>query len=68
MYDGDWRQNKMEGFGKLFYQSGKLAYQGEWKNDQFMGKGVLYNELPDILDQPFNYNNFDDVEEYWTKY
>lgn len=58
----------MEGFGKLFYQSGKLAYQGEWKNDQFMGKGVLYNELPDILDQPFNYNNFDDVEEYWTKY
>ncbi len=33
-----------------------------------MGKGVLYNELPDILDQPFNYNNFDDVEEYWTKY
>jgi hypothetical protein len=36
----------MEGFGKLYYQSGKLAYEGEWKKDQFMGKGILYNEVP----------------------
>jgi hypothetical protein len=43
MYDGDWQFNKMEGLGKLYYQSGQLAYEGMWMNDQFMGKGVLYN-------------------------
>ncbi len=54
--------------GKLYYQSGKLAYEGEWRNDQFMGKGVLHNEVPDILEANFNYNNFDGVDEFWTKY
>ncbi len=58
----------MEGFGKLYYQSGKLAYEGDWRNDQFMGKGVLFNEIPDVLNRPFNYTNFDEVEEFWTKY
>jgi hypothetical protein len=23
---------------------GKLAYDGEWKDDQFCGHGILYNE------------------------
>lgn len=68
MYDGDWKSNKMEGYGKLYYQSGKLAYEGEWKNDQFCGKGTLYNEIPDILEVPYSYENFDDFDEYWTKY
>lgn len=31
MYDGQWFKNKMNGFGKLYYQSGKLAYEGNWK-------------------------------------
>lgn len=38
--------NKMEGFGKLYYQSGKIAYEGQWRNDQFYGNGILYNEYP----------------------
>lgn len=43
MYDGEWSQNKMNGYGKLFYQSGRIAYEGYWQNDQFDGKGTLYN-------------------------
>lgn len=35
MYEGEWEYNKMAGKGKLFYQSGKLAYEGGWANDQF---------------------------------
>ena len=58
----------MEGKGKLYYQSRKLAYDGSWKSDQFSGRGILYNEVPDILESSFNYENFDDVDEYWTKY
>jgi hypothetical protein len=68
MYEGEWRFNKMQGRGKLFYQSGKLAYEGEWANDQFSGNGVLYNEYPDVLHEPINYKNLDEIEEYWTKY
>ena len=26
MYDGNWKDNKMDGFGRLFYQNGNLAY------------------------------------------
>ncbi len=41
---------------------GKIAYEGMWFQDQFTGKGVLYNENPDQLNEPFNYENFDNVE------
>jgi hypothetical protein len=58
----------MEGHGKLYYQSDRLAYEGEWLNDQFSGKGTLYNEFPEPLTDSFNYRNFDEIEEYWTKY
>ena len=34
----------MEGEGSLYYPSGKLAYEGQWKADKLDGYGVLYNE------------------------
>lgn len=58
----------MHGYGKLYYQSDKLAYEGEWINDQFSGRGAIYNEEPELLERGFNYRNFDDLEEYWVKY
>lgn len=33
----------MEGRGALYYSSGDIAYEGEWKDDQLHGYGVLYN-------------------------
>jgi antitoxin component YwqK of YwqJK toxin-antitoxin module len=32
-YDGEWKNNKMHGFGTLYYPDGCIAYQGEWKDD-----------------------------------
>lgn len=32
-YDGEWKENKMHGFGTLYYPDGRIAYQGEWKED-----------------------------------
>ena len=46
MYEGQWDLGRMSGFGRLFYQSDRLAYEGNWLNDQFSGKGTLYNEFP----------------------
>lgn len=68
LYDGDWKQNRMDGHGKLYYQSGKLAYDGEWKNDQFCGHGILYNEYPQKFNESLGLDNFEEIEEYWTKF
>lgn len=32
----------MDGFGKLYYQSGKIAYEGNWTEDQFQGFGIFF--------------------------
>lgn len=52
----------MNGYGKLYYQSDRIAYEGEWLKDQFHGKGKLYNEQPIYLGTGFNYQNFDEIE------
>jgi hypothetical protein len=33
-----------------------------------MGRGILYNEIPETFNADFNYNNFDDVDDQWIKY
>ena len=67
----------MNGFGVLYYPSGKAAYQGNWfymfinvyrEKDKFSGKGILYNEHPKDLDTEFDYRNFDLIQNYWSKY
>ena len=68
LYDGEWKENKMCGKGKLFYQSGKIAYEGDWDNDTFTGYGILYNEYPQSLNAPYNFEDFDNMEEVWTKF
>ncbi len=58
----------MNGYGVLYYQSNKVAYEGQWRNDQFQGEGKLYNESPDLLEGGFDYTNFDDIDDYWEVY
>lgn len=33
----------MHGKGTLYYADGRIAYQGDWRNDALCGKGILYN-------------------------
>lgn len=58
-YEGHWRNNKMDGFGKLYYEGGKLAYEGYWSQDEFNGQGKVYNDNPLYFTSPFDYTNFD---------
>lgn len=58
----------MHGKGILYYPSQKVAYDGEWENDQLSGYGVLYNQEVAALRTPFDYRDWTDVEEYWVKY
>ncbi|CAK68131.1 unnamed protein product (macronuclear) [Paramecium tetraurelia] len=68
LYDGEWKENKMHGEGKLYYGTGQPAYEGKWNEDQFDGFGTLYNEHPQMLEESFDYRDFDYVEDYWIKY
>ncbi|CAD8122921.1 unnamed protein product [Paramecium sonneborni] len=68
LYDGEWKENKMHGEGTLYYGTGQPAYEGQWKEDQFQGYGTLYNEHPQLLQECFDYRDFDNVEDYWSKY
>jgi antitoxin component YwqK of YwqJK toxin-antitoxin module len=29
-YEGEWKDDKMHGFGKLYYENGSIAYEGHW--------------------------------------
>ena len=60
--------NKMHGKGILYYANNKKAYEGEWNNDKFNKFGHYYNEKPTILNNSFDYKNFENVKNYWEKY
>ena len=49
-YDGHWKDNMMNGYGKLYYDNGKVAYEGQWYRDEFHGRGKVYNDSPESLE------------------
>lgn len=62
----------MEGWGKLFYASGRLAYEGYWKDNKFDGYGKLFNEKP-LHIEAFECSDFNRVklgtdDGYWKYY
>lgn len=52
----------------MYYPSGKIAYEGHWKNDKLDGFGVLYNEDVIKLKQSYDYRSFDHLGDCWVKY
>jgi len=45
-YEGEYKDNKRDGYGIMTYQDGGLykegsRYEGEWKNDKRDGQGVM---------------------------
>ena len=67
-YEGDWKDNKMHGFGKLYYESGQIAYEGYWAGDNFNGEGRVFNDRPEKVLGEFNYYDFADLGDKWVFY
>ena len=44
----------MDGYGKLYYDNDRIAYEGFWKNDEFSGQGKVYNDKPQDFDDFVN--------------
>lgn len=67
-YEGDMRDNKMHGNGKLFWPDGRM-YEGQFKADSIEGNGTMLwpaniNDLPDSLVR----NNAGDKTKSMNKY
>jgi len=48
----------MNGFGRLYYDNGSLAYEGQWYKDEFHGRGRVFNDSSSELEEPFDYETF----------
>jgi len=44
LYDGDWKENKKQGKGKLIEANGNCIYNGDWENDMKNGKGTYWQK------------------------
>ena len=40
MYIGEFKNNKMDGYGVCYDCHGNIIYEGEWKNNLVHGKGI----------------------------
>lgn len=58
----------MDGYAKLYYQNGEIAYEGYWKDDQFHGRGKVFNDSPDEMDGPYDYTDFNNLNSGWLYY
>lgn len=58
----------MNGFGKLYYDNHKLAYEGQWYRDEFHGRGKVFNDTPEPLEGEYDYREMQDTELYWIFY
>ena len=68
VYEGFWDSGEMKGPGMLYYPDGLLAYEGDFSQNCFNGQGKVYNQRPSPLSRPFDFRNFNDVEDHWEKY
>lgn len=68
VYDGEWSGGRMNGYGKMIFSSGRVAYEGELKDDKFEGYGILYNEEPEKSTGQFEYHDFSALGEKWIRY
>ncbi len=66
-YEGDWYEDEIHGHGKLFYEDGKILYDGQWKKGMLDGYGMFQNFDPTMMEN-FNFMDFNTIGESWVKY
>jgi len=44
--------------GRLYYDDGKLAYDGEFSNGKMNNFGIQYNRNPTPIEGSFDFNDF----------
>ncbi len=54
IYDGDWRDNKKHGRGRMIEGDGRSIYNGEWENDLKHGRGTFIQKGTYIIEGVWN--------------
>ncbi len=67
-YEGNFKNDTLQGKGSLFYGPNRPAYVGDWIDNKFHGRGTLYNEFPTPLSSGFDYSDFNKLGDCWVKY
>lgn len=65
-YEGNVRNNALNGYGKLMDVKGRVVFEGEFVGNQFEGIGVLYNYTPSS--DRGDVRNGVVVPDNWTRY
>lgn len=68
VYEGEWINDKRQGYGILKDANDREIYAGDWEKDQYSGTGRLMNKRPQQLLQPFSYFNFNELSNFWLSY
>ena len=68
--EGTWDEGKLEGVGRKLFKNGELCYVGEFKEGEFHGRGVLYNEHAVRSEEakPVNHADLTNISEAWKQY
>ncbi len=65
-YDGEWRQNRKHGIGKMVY-NGKGEYQGYWENGRRHGEGVFTYPNGDVYSGWWRFGEKEGTGTYQSK-
>ena len=71
VYEGEFKENKRNGYGKRLIENDILIYEGEWENDKYHGRGILYNPKfnKDAIVDSEIFKNFNNLKNFqWQKY
>ena len=68
LYDGHWVLDRMSGYGVLYYADKRVAYEGEWKNNQREGNGTMYSEFADEMKENYVQKAFEKDDKTWVTY
>ncbi len=68
-YEGTWDEDKMSGYGILWVSDEIKWYEGEWLDNTFHGRGIIYNMTIEELDADVNYSSeMNNIGNGWIKY
>ena len=68
IYEGEFKNGKYYGTGKIYYKNGNIKYNGEFKNNIFDGNGTFYNENGNIIyEGEFKENKYNGFGKYYNK-
>ncbi|EGR33380.1 hypothetical protein IMG5_054890, partial [Ichthyophthirius multifiliis] len=69
IYEGEWKNDKIHGYGILKDQDGIDIYNGDWEYDLYNGQGRLRNQnIVFSSSDKLDYKNFDNLTQNWQFY